>query len=193
MLPKNVFIFLFVLTSLSLNAQQDHYITQRSKGFIFGYGLYNERISDNSRYHVTQVIYNFSIPLLKKEKVKHSNICLQIEPQVNPVFTHNRKAEIEAGLTFGFILNHELTKNTILDVGVGNGPSYISKETNFQSKGYVFSNYILVGISKRIRGKSSDWELILQGRFRHISNAGMARPNYGIDNIIVYIGFSKII
>jgi hypothetical protein len=35
--------------------------------------------------------------------------------------------------------------------------------------------------------------LNLQCRFRHISNAGLQKPNFGIDNFFAVVGFSKII
>jgi hypothetical protein len=100
--------------------------------------------------------------------------------------------EFEAGVNVGLIYNLRLSKNLLLDAGISSGPHFISINTNLQARGFIFSDNLIFGFSKQFEGKKTDWEFMVQTRFRHISNAGLKEPNTGIDNFILYFGISKL-
>lgn len=194
---KNKLALIIGLLSLSviLNGQSNKksYITLKSRGIFVGAGFINEILSDDYSYKVTQFIYNYSIPILNQNNIKKHNLVIQFEPQVNPVFLKGEGMELEAGFNVGLIYNYRLFENVLLDVGIGSGFHYITKETNLQAKGFIFSDNFILGISKRIEGETSDWELNIQIRFRHLSNLDIKMPNKGLDNFIIYFGISKLL
>ena len=108
------------------------------------------------------------------------------------MFLNKNKIEFETGINVGLIYNLKLDDNVLLDVGVGTGPHFISFDSSKQSNGFIFANNFILGISRRFTGKQNDWEIILQARFRHISNLNITIPNAGIDNLIIYSGISKL-
>ena len=189
------FLCVFIIISLSVivNGQdKQSYITQRSKGIILGVGFLNEQTPENNTYQVYQLIYNYSIPLLNQNNIKKHNLILQFEPQINPIHLKGKKIEIEAGINFGFIYNYRLSDNLLLDFGIGSGPHFITINTKMQARGFVFSNNFILGISKRIKDKTNNWELSLQIRLRHMSNMKLLIPNSGLDHLIFYCGISKL-
>lgn len=62
---------------------------------------------------------------------------------------------------------------------ISSGPHLISKGLGIQKEGFLFSDNFSAGWM----GTINDRMLIsLQARFRHLSNAGLYKPNIGIDN-----------
>ena len=184
-----------IITFLSitcLSQDKQSYIAQKSKGIILGYGILNESMPGNYNYQISQIIYNYSIPLLNKKRDRIHNLLIHFEPQINPVFLSKNEIEFETGINVGLIYNLKLDDNVLLDVGVGTGPHFLSFDSNKQSNGFIFANNFILGISRRFTGKQNDWEIILQARFRHISNLNITIPNAGIDNLIIYCGISKL-
>lgn len=189
------YTILFGLLSISAaiyGQERQSYITQKSKGILIGAGIINEILFENYSYKVSQFIYNYSIPILNQNNIKKHNLVIQFEPQINPVFLKGEKMEMEAGVNVGLIYNYRLSENLLLDAGIGSGLHYITKETNLQAKGFIFSDNFILGISRRIKGEINDWELNFQIRFRHLSNLDLNLPNKGLDSFILYIGVSKL-
>jgi lipid A 3-O-deacylase PagL len=183
-------IISLAVTSFGQNKQS--YISKKSKGVLLGFGFHNELLPENYHYRLYQFIYNYSVPLLNQQNITNHNLLVQFEPQINPVFLKHRKMEIETGINVGLIYNFRLSKNLLLDVGISSGLHFISINTALQARGFIFSDNLILGLSKRIEGEKSDWEILLQTRFRHISNMGIKEPNTGIDNFIFYMGVSKL-
>lgn len=191
---KSLFIICIFALSINTYGQSEQpYIKQKSKGLLIGAGFINEVLPENYSYQVYQLIYNYSFPIINQKRIQKHNLLLQCEPQINPVFLNGKKMQIETGINIGFIYNYKLSKNLLLDIGVGSGLHYISINTHLQSRGFIFSDNFILGISKRLQGKDNDWEISLQFRFRHMSNLGLNMPNYGIDNFIFYCGVSKLL
>ena len=191
---KSIFIIcIFILSINTYGQNEQSYIKQKSKGFIIGTSFINEKLPENNFYQVYQLIYNYSFPLLNQKSINKHNLQLQCEPQINPIFLKGEKMQIELGVNFGLIYNHQITKNLLLDIGIGTGLHYISINTLLQAKGFIFSDNLILGISKRMKGKVNDWEISIQFRFRHMSNLDFNMPNKGIDNFIFYCGISKLL
>ncbi len=186
-------ICVIVLSVSSYGQSEGSYITQKSRGILLGAGFHNELLPENYHYQLYQFIYNYSIPILNQENITKHNLLVQFEPQLNPVFLSGKKMEIETGINVGLIYNFRLSKNLLFDVGITSGLHFISINTTLQARGFIFSDNLILGLSKRIKGKKDDWEVVLQTRFRHISNAGIKEPNTGIDNFIFYLGISKLL
>jgi len=72
------------------------------------------------------------------------------------------------------------------------GPHFISIETIKLAKGFTFSDNFMLGLRKKIKIKDAYYEFEIQGRFRHMSNAGLKQPTAGIDAFLLMIGFSKL-
>ena len=102
-----------------------------------------------------------------------------------------KKADFESGINIG--LKYSLPINPILSISFagGVGPHFITAETERQAAGFIFSDNIEAGIY--IKPPDHDWKFHFTGRFRHISNAGLKRPNGGINNGFILIGVAKSI
>ncbi len=67
------------------------------------------------------------------------------------------------------------------------GPHYMTLNTADQSQGFLFADTIGLGLNVSIsRGSAID----INYRFRHLSNAGIREPNYGIEHHIGLISCS---
>jgi hypothetical protein len=67
------------------------------------------------------------------------------------------------------------------------GPHYISIVTKDQANGFIFSDVIGTGLYYYL---SKDSAINVGYRVRHLSNAGLAEPNGGIDTHFGVIGYS---
>ncbi|MBI3141832.1 MAG: acyloxyacyl hydrolase [Bacteroidetes bacterium] len=116
---------------------------------------------------------------------KKGHFMAYIEPQVNPVLLSGRLSDLELGCNGGIRYQMQLNANNQLYWAVGTGPHYITVRTRTQHRGYIFSDNFIMGwqhaLGERLRGN-------IQYHFRHISNAGIMRPNQGIDNHFVSLG-----
>ncbi len=185
-------LFVVLLFTGKLNAQDFSYINSKSSGFLIGTSYVDEHLPGGSNYHPIKLIYNYSIPLLKNDVCRKSNLFLQFEPQFNPVIVTNSKNAFEFGVNIGFLYHLSLNDKSMFFGGIGSGPHYISVETSLQANGFIFSDNFIIGYRQLINTKNSI-EFNIQTRFRHISNAGIKEPNLGIDNFFLLIGIFKII
>jgi hypothetical protein len=71
---------------------------------------------------------------------------------------------------------------------IGTGPHYISARLSGLAKGFIFSDNIFAGVMQEIKGNTM---LNLQLGISHISNAGLKRPNGGMNTHNLLIGISK--
>jgi hypothetical protein len=67
------------------------------------------------------------------------------------------------------------------------GPHVMSLKTQDQANGFIFNDTIGVGMEFKI---SSGSAINIECRLRHLSNAGIKEPNYGIENLIGLVGFT---
>jgi len=108
-----------------------------------------------------------------------------IEPQINPVF--DRETDIEFGVGLGLKYMHSLSDSVGAYLVGSVGPHYISVKTSDQANGFIFSDTIGAGFSFFITEKSA---ITVEYRLRHMSNAGMEKPNGGINTHFGTIGYS---
>jgi len=108
-----------------------------------------------------------------------------VAPQVNPVLFEGRVEETEAGINLGLQWS-PVEKDVKPFVRMGVGPHYLSFSTARQRGGFIFSDNFATGLIAKI-GANAVMEI--QYRYRHMSNAGLKDPNWGIDNHFVLVGF----
>lgn len=173
--------------------ESNSYINSNTSGFLIGYSFVDEMLPEGNSYHPINLIYNYTFPLKKKQVDNKSNLFLQFEPQINPVFINNGKNAIEFGVNVGLLYHLMIADDIILFAGIGSGPHFISINTKLQSSGFIFSDNLILGYRRCFKSWNKPLELNVQLRFRHISNAGIKEPNTGIDNFFILIGLSKIV
>lgn len=108
-----------------------------------------------------------------------------MEPQINPVF--DRETDIEFGVGLGLKYMHPLSDSVGAYLFGSVGPHYISVNTSDQANGFIFSDTIGAGLSFFITEKSA---VNVEYRLRHMSNAGMEKPNGGINTHFGTVGYS---
>ena len=155
-------------------------------GIIIGWGTGD--IAESKHYEQVLLIWHLGCDLKRfiPELEDHQGtLSLYIEPQINPVF--NPETDIEVGVGVGLKYMHPVTEKISAYAFGSTGPHYITVKTNEQANGFIFSDTIGAGIAFFLTEKSS---LNLEYRFRHISNAGLVKPNGGIDNHFGTVGYS---
>ncbi|HAX92757.1 MAG TPA: hypothetical protein DCY25_02210 [Bacteroidales bacterium] len=110
---------------------------------------------------------------------------LFIEPQANPIF--EPRSDYEAGIGLGAQYLYSLTKKFNPYILASAGPHYLSLNSTDQAPGF---NILLTAGAGSYYYLDSKTAINIGWRFRHISNAGMRRPNIGINMHCGVIGLS---
>jgi hypothetical protein len=108
---------------------------------------------------------------------------LSVEPFFSVLKTPERNTETGAN----FLLKCVFTQKKLFQpyIKAGIGLVYITQETKNQREGFNFLPQAGLGFSFRITENTS---ASLEYRFRHLSNAGLRKPNSGIDADMFLIG-----
>ncbi len=170
-------------TSPDPSSTQDRLFTE--SGIVTGFGTGSITEGD---YQPILLIWHLGIDLKKcfPELEKHKGkLSFYLEPQVNPVV--NPKTDFECGIGLGLKYMYPVTDKLSPYIMGGVGPHYISVVTNDQANGFIFADTIGAGFYYFITENSA---INLGYRFRHMSNAGLADPNSGIDTHSGTIGYS---
>ena len=122
-------------------------------------------------------------PGLKNRKDSFSAF---IEPQFNPSFRPDRYFEL--GIVVGIQYRYPVTERWSLYLQGSVGPHYISLQTENQANGFIFSDTAGGGFYYFL---SENAAVNFSYRFRHLSNAGLAKPNGGINSQFVTVGYSR--
>lgn len=158
-----------------------------SVGLSVGYSLVNEELDPGVVYNPWLLLLKFEIPI---EKKGYFNIYF--EPQFSPVHVSGSKryfTDFEFGLNGGIEFNLPvLSKSAYIFGAIASGPHFISRGSDLQSPGFNFSDNFAIG-AKLWPLKSTT--MILQCRFRHVSNLGLREPNFGLDNLFLVVGFTS--
>ncbi len=182
-------IILLSVIHVSGFAQADMFRKKERKiGFAVGYG-FQDGLDVNYHYDVLLLQVNYYITIFSKESF---TVDIIPNPQFNITkykVTNNSSKE-ESGFEFG--LNVGIAARKTFRDGrmaayllLGSGPHYVSGVPERQAKGFIFSDNIITGLDVQL---SDRLRLDLSGGIRHISNAGLKRPNGGVNNIVLYSG-----
>jgi hypothetical protein len=157
----------------------------KTAGGIIGYG---KAINKDTYYRVFYLAGDFSWSFTKVPKKKFF-VGWYLEPQVNPVRT-KRPWDIEVGTNAGIRSYLRVNDGFYFYQMIGSGPHFITADVKRQANGFIFSDNAALGIFKSLKKKPLF--LNVQMRWRHLSNAGIQRPNSGIDTWNVLVGLSGI-
>lgn len=170
-------------------------------GFIYGFSSQNTYIKQDSDYKYNNEIFKLSTHINLLKKNKHSWEFL-MEPSYykseheainywhkfftdsqNPNELRNEFMRLkpinEYALNLGILYRYFLKPNFSL-YALGNvGPMYIDTETERLKKGFAFSDIFAVGSNYKINKISIDFKCFI----RHVSNANLIYPNFGINAV----------
>jgi hypothetical protein len=181
----------FIFCSAAYPAETEQDKTLKNNGLfteasiITGYG--SGHIPEGN-YQPILLIGHFGIDLkryLSELKDHRGSLSFFLEPQFNTVV--NPKTDYECGVGIGLQYRYPLTDIVSIFAMGSVGPHYISVVTAKQANGFIFSDVLGAGFYFYL---TKDSAITAGYRFRHISNAHMAEPNFGIDNHFVTIGYS---
>ena len=172
-----LFLFFFPLTLWS----QHHFDYNKYQSLNVGIGLYNELMPEGYRYNATTIL-----PTLSLWDRGHFSIYAEGQFTFAPL-TEDVPTAYEFGANLGVRFQTELAPKFVMVAGIGSGPHFITVETSMQADGFIFSDNFELGFSYYLNEEYKT-ALCLKGRFRHISNAGLMLPNWGIDNFFLVLG-----
>ena len=161
----------------------DRFLTESA--FLTGVGTSE---IEEGHYQPILLIWHVGVDLKKyfpKMKDWRGSLSVHLEPQFNPVI--NPETDFEFGIGLGVQYIHPLTDRLSAYISGSVGPHYISVVTRDQAHGFIFSDTIGAGLYLFITKNSA---LNLGYRLRHISNAGLAKTNLGINSYFGVIGYS---
>ena len=163
----------------------------RSFGFVTGYGM--APLDDTSSdYEVVALLYQFGFdinPLAEKLRIKsqRTNFELLVEPLTNVVISPGTNAEIGCSLFLRYSVNLATWIAPYLEVGLG----YVYTTQHVHEQGSQ-SNFITQpGIGTKFF-IGNHYALTVGYRYRHLSNAGMATPNRGVDSHFGIVGLTYV-
>lgn len=154
-------------------------------GLLTGFGTGD---IEEGHYQTVLLIWHLGInmdrvfPSLKTHKGK---LTFYLEPQINPVV--EPESDFEFGVGLGFQYQYPFTEKLSAYILGSVGPHYISVVTDDQANGFTFSDTVGAGIYYHLTQNSA---INVGYRFRHLSNAGIQKPNGGIESHFGVIGYS---
>ena len=155
-------------------------------GVILGYGEGN--ISEG-KYRPFLMIWHVGFNLKEFPSTRSHDgknaLSFFLDPQINPAFSP--RTDVEFGVGIGLQYRHYLTERLSAYIMASVGPHWITLQTADQENGFIFADTAGVGVSLLVTEKSS---FDLGVRIRHLSNAGIAEPNGGIDTWLGTVGYS---
>ncbi|OPX41667.1 MAG: hypothetical protein B1H13_00795 [Desulfobacteraceae bacterium 4484_190.3] len=178
-----ILLFFPAYSAAGTNDMNNRLLTE--SGIITGYGTGDV---EEGNYEPVLLIWHLGCDLkrfIPELKNYSGTFSVYLEPQINPVF--ERETDLEFGVGVGLKYLHPVTEEISAYIFGSVGPHYITVQTTDQANGFIFSDTIGAGFSFFLTEKSS---LNLGYRFRHMSNAGIKKPNGGINTHFGTIGYS---
>jgi len=185
------FLFLLQYSSFTQEEKKTLHLTKHRVGFQSGFGGQKELLlpidySYTLWFFQMQYYYAF-------HRRKHWGIELLTQPQYNITkfkileniggYTHG----YEYGINIGVLLRFNFFKDFMSIYGFAStGPHYIPKTPIRQAEGFIFSDNFFGGVHIRL---IKNIYFDLRAGFRHVSNAGIEKPNGGINTHVLSGGF----
>ena len=184
--------------ALAKQIAQDKALAQAAQGgsaalcgieFLSGFGKANNiRHVDDLREIPFLVDFDFNLkPLLNKINFKLPVMAqFQIEPSISEIYEPNKNVEAALAFWFKFGLLPETFK--IQPYGkFGVGIDYMTQHTLNQSTQFNFISQLCFGIHYFFLKNAA---FTVEGRYRHLSNAGTGGPNRGINSYFILSGLA---
>ncbi len=181
----------FLFITIFNSARADEAVEPRPKmiqaiEFLSGYGWGHLRGQEHYKAipFVVDIDYNFKAITKKIGFNPPSLVQFQLEPFANWIYNPHNNVEMGLGLMFKFGLVPETWKFQPYVKG-GSGPSYTSLNMHEEANGFNFISSACVGFHYSLTGKTA---LTTEYRYRHLSNAGTAHPNSGVNTQVLLAG-----
>lgn len=186
---------LLIFSAIGTRAERPWYVATEA-GIGLAFPVINEMLPEGVRYAPLPFLGQIYYDLIPRSP--HHKLILNIEPQFTVVRLHRPKNtpsvqgkktlyREEFGVAFALRYGYVFPRQISLYGQVGAGPHYINTYTRLQHKGFLFCDSFAVGIKKDFKRNN----IFLEFRYRHISNASIRKPNGGIDNFFVMIGYTR--
>lgn len=149
-------------------------------------GFMKAKIREKKEYQGIPFLYRFGFDL--RPALKNKSDCLLefvVEPFTNIVV--KPKSNLESGCNFVFKFAPKLTARLYPYVEGGIGMIYLTMQTREQSTRFNFNEVVGGGITYFLKKNIA---LNLGYRYRHLSNAGIKKPNKGIETAMCLAGIS---
>ena len=191
-MKRAAFFVIFLVAGLLLSdigwVQEEKPKSLKGVEFFTGFGWGKLRRKGN--YHLIPLIVDFDFdlkPLAKKFNFNPSSLLqFQVEPFISPVLSPDSNVEIGTSFLFKMGLLPQTAKFQPF-ILAGLGMVYMTQHTREQSTQFNFTEQGGLGIHYFFRKNIA---FTLQGRFRHLSNAGIDHPNTGINTQFIIAGLS---
>lgn len=193
------FKLLLLLFYISFSYSQQHNDldskSNKSIAFYYGYGFKTDLISKANYYYKPSIyILEYKKKLLDKKKTSFS---LRFSAEYNNVeFCESYISDPcieyqnnDYGLNLSFDVSKKISERLDIYSFLGTGPHYLETRLARQAQGWIFSDVLALGLAYKFY--NNKYFLDLRYSLRHLSNAGLARPNVGIENNIYYIGIGR--
>lgn len=156
--------------------------------FFTGFGSGDLRENEDYCLIPFFVDFDFNLkPLIQKLNLKPRQLVqFQIEPFISPVFEPDVNIEIGTSFLLKIGLLPQTSKFQPYVKG-GVGMLYMTQHTREQGTQFNFVEYAGAGMHYFFRKNIA---FTLEGRARHLSNAGIKEPNKGIDSYFALAGIS---
>ena len=183
---------LFVMTGLAYSDSGEE--ESKSPGLIQGIefltGYSHAALSHNGSYKVIPYIVDFDFNLKNLTKkigfAPPSMLQFQVEPFIGQVFHPHSNVEVGTAFMFKAGLVPETWKLQPY-VKAGVGMIYASQSIPAQSTKFNFIEYGGCGAHYFIK---KNFAITIEGRIRHLSNAGIKDPNHGLNS---YSGMAGVL
>ena len=160
----------------------------KSVDFLAGFSSGKLQVKGNYQSIPFIVDFNFDLkPLTSKIRFNPpSAVQFCIEPYISPVITPDSNVEIGNMfmLKLGLVPEGKLIQ-PYLKAGIG--MLYMTQHTREQGSQFNFAESGGMGVNYFFKKNIA---LTLEGRFRHLSNSGIAKPNHGINSFFVLSGIT---
>lgn len=191
------FYVIFLCESVfSINEMQfdsihySNFFQHRKFGFAYDFSLTQQHMLYEYEYYKPQVFQLvYSVPISKK--LNRNYYSFNILPQINSVLITDKNREMhdyEFGTNFEISFNHVFSNSIAFFGTIGTGPHFISHNRGRQAGGFIFDDNLVAGFRFKL---DDEYEFKLHFKFRHLSNANMKKPNWGINNYMIGLTFLK--
>jgi hypothetical protein len=113
-------------------------------------------------------------------------LSLFFEPQFGFAPT-NKQNGVEFGVGVGLKYAYPIGDSYSVYILGSVGPHVMTLKTQDQADGFIFNDTIGLGTAFKISPGSA---INIECRLRHLSNAEIQKPNYGIENLIGLVGYT---
>ncbi len=146
---------------------------------------------DNGPYQFIPLYVSFCYEIKPVERALHAGGKTTFEGILEPMASYVTSPYDNAEFGFSLLarVKRMLTDNLSLFFTGGVGALYTTQHTHEEGSQYLFTPQLGCGIQICLR---KGLALVLQYRFRHMSNAGLEEPNSGINAHIGLIGISMV-